>query len=57
MSDLMNASGACFSPRSHELAAIVLACVLALALCFIATLYSDPANIAPSDPVVAGFYP
>lgn len=58
MSDLAQTSGPSGTHRgSHDLALVSLLCILALAVCFVAAIYSDPANIAPSDPVAGAFYP
>jgi hypothetical protein len=58
MSDLVHASTPQRAKiRSHDLTIIAVYTVFALAMCFVVALYSDPANIAPSDPAAISFYP
>jgi hypothetical protein len=58
MSDLAQVSNSSAeSCKSHDLAIMAVSGLLAVALCFVIALYSNPSNIAPSDPVPISFYP
>ncbi len=43
--------------RSYDWTILATVAILAIALCLLVAIYTDPANIAPADPVATSFYP
>jgi hypothetical protein len=57
MTDLTHASNASTSTPSYDLSLIAVFATIAIAVCLVIAIYSDPANIIPADPVLSSFYP
>jgi hypothetical protein len=43
--------------KSIDIPILLSAALVAVGLCVVVAIYSDPAKIAPADPVAASFYP
>ena len=58
MTDLAHASNASSeSSHSYDLTLIAVFSAIAIAVCLVITIYSDPSNLVPADPVLSSFYP
>jgi hypothetical protein len=57
MTELSNADIAPASIRMNDLSILLSAGLVAIMLVILIGIYSNPANVAPSDPVATSFYP
>jgi hypothetical protein len=58
MADVSHVSGIVSAPvKSRDIPILIAAGLIAVGLCVVIAIYSNPANIAPSDPVPVSFFP
>jgi hypothetical protein len=58
MTDVSHVSAIVPAPvKSRDISILISAGLIAIGLCIVVAIYSNPANIAPSDPVPVSFFP
>jgi hypothetical protein len=58
MADVSHVSAIVPAPvKSKDIPILISAGLIAVGLCVVVAIYSNPENITPSDPVAASFYP
>jgi hypothetical protein len=58
MADVSHVSATVPAPaKSRDVPILISAALIGLGLCVVVAIYSNPANIAPSDPVPVSFFP